>query len=127
MKWLRRVLIAVLSLIAVTILLELTAHSRGRLAAGQDQRDGKDAIRSLGYAGREAGEYQKLLRERYGVECLWIADCLVIRSQVAYAHGYNEVSRTRIVLKFGKDIFRECREEAVGRWERKRTEEERKR
>lgn len=126
MTWLRRALIAVLSLIAAVILLELTAYPRGRMAARQDLRNGRDAVCSYGRPPRETHEYQKLLGDRYGVKCLWIADCSATESQVEFARGYNEVSKRQIMLKFGKDIFHECREEAMKLWQRKQAEEDRK-
>jgi hypothetical protein len=57
-------------------------------------------------------EYSRLLRERYGIEERRVAFCVVSQSLVAYAEGYNTVSRNAAIRKFGRDIFKESMADA---------------
>lgn len=49
-------------------------------------------------------EYPRLLRQRYGID-MQLRGCVVTDLELAYAHGYNGVSKEAAKRKFGQDIF----------------------
>ncbi|HZZ79216.1 MAG TPA: hypothetical protein VFE62_11895 [Gemmataceae bacterium] len=86
--------------------------ARGRADAEIDLAKGHFEIKTGGKpAEPHPGDYQDLLRERYGV---WIsnAGCMTTFDQMNYRRGYNEVQKRGIIRHFGKDVFAECERDA---------------
>jgi hypothetical protein len=68
-----------------------------------------------------ADEYSRLLKQRYGIETHVMALCIVSDTVIAYADNYNFLSTAAANHKFGKDVFKECREDARRNWEHQQT------
>ena len=102
-----------LTLVAVAAALSypawwLTAYPRGMAVALLHTTFGHYEIKIYGYPHPSRWECARLLRERYGVEVRAEAGCVVTQSLVWYVDGYNGVSESRLIRRFGKDIFQEC-------------------
>jgi hypothetical protein len=87
------------------------------VAAWVDAIRGHDELKVYGLPSPWAGEYARLLEQRYGVEIDPVAGCVVTEGLVWYVDGYNSVARPRIVARRGKDVFAECAKEARAAWE----------
>jgi tetratricopeptide (TPR) repeat protein len=90
----------------------LAAPVRGRLGAYLDLSRGHYRLLTFGLPPAWLPEYSRLLRERYGVEVVPVAGCVVSPALVSYVDGYDKVSESAARRKFGRDIFSECAEEA---------------
>jgi hypothetical protein len=99
----------------------LTAGTRGQLHARFDLWRGHFAIHTYGLnlSGRE---YARILKDRYGIATHVDALCIVSESQISYADSYNKLSTAAANRKFGRDIFKECSEEARREWESRRAQ-----
>ena len=109
-----RQLAAVLGLCFITLIVWwLSASLRGRIVARFDVARGH--YRQLGYGlpSPSRGVYVRLLHERYGIEYRAVAACLVSPELKWYADGYDDVSMAAARQKFGRDVFAECRRDAV--------------
>ncbi len=113
----RRLLIAAVVFLLLAIGWRFSAYPRGMLVAWADHARGHYEVQTYGYPMPWAWEYRRLIQDRYGVEVHSVAGCVVTEDLVQYVRGYNDVSRSRIQARFGKDIFAECAEEARASWE----------
>jgi len=86
---------------------------RGQLAARIDVAYGRYQELAYGLPIPEAGEYARLLKERYGIESRRIAACTPTSSQIDYAQAYDEISMEAAKRKFGRDIFKATYDEVV--------------
>lgn len=57
-------------------------------------------------------EYARLLKERYGVEVHPVAGCIVSQALISYVDNYDAVSAAEVNRRFGRDVFKECAEDA---------------
>jgi len=101
------------------------AAARGQLAAQLDLGMGKYALVVYGLPPPWGRDYYGLLSQRYGIHIHRVADCIVSQSLVAYADEYDKLSSAAAIRKYGRDIFRECAEEARKNWELRAAEKER--
>lgn len=69
-----------------------------------------------------ADEYSRLLKQRYGIETHAMALCVVSDGVMLYSDSYNILSTAAAKRKFGKDVFKECWEDARRNWERQRAQ-----
>jgi hypothetical protein len=99
----------------------LTAGTRGRVDARFDLWRGHYAIHTYGLIV-PAREYARMLKDRYGIETHVDALCIVSQSQRAYADGYNGLSTAVANRKFGRNVFKECYEEAMRDWEARKAQ-----
>jgi hypothetical protein len=104
--------VAAAAVVALPVLWYASAHPRGVLVAHLDHARGRYEVLSAGYPAPWSGEYSCLLEERYGVKINRVADCVVSPWLGWYINGYNPTSRRLLEERYGKDIFRECAEEA---------------
>lgn len=89
------------------------AENKGRADARKDLKAGKLKVEVMG--GPPApweGTYGRLLKERYGIEYNWVADCVVSDQVIGHAKGYNEIMGAEITRRFGKDALGKTAEEA---------------
>jgi hypothetical protein len=109
-------LCAVISLIVLAVALSegwsATVPLRGRMAARSDIRRGHYRILSYGLPPSWLPDYARLLKERYGVELRPVAGCIVSHGLISYVDSYDEISAAAIIRKFGRDVFKECEEDA---------------
>ena len=89
---------------------------RGRLAAHLDTQRGRYQVLSYGLPSPSRPEYARCLRERYNLEIRPVAGCIVSESLVSYVNAYDSVLEEATRRKFGRDIFRECADEAETKW-----------
>jgi hypothetical protein len=110
---------AIISLIVLAVALpegwSASAPLRGRMAARSDIQRGHYRILSYGLPPSWLPDYARLLKERYGVELHPVAGCIVSNGLVSYVDGYDEISAAAIIRKFGRDVFKECEEDACRR------------
>ena len=114
---------AIIGLIALAIALveawSVAAPLRGQIAARSDVRHGHYKILSYGLPPSWLPEGARLLRERYGVELRPVAGCIVSKALVSYVDSYDEVSAAAVIRKLGRDVFKECEEDARRGFERR--------
>lgn len=103
---------AVLTVVGVTAGWLWSAPIRGRISARMDVSRGDYRTLVYGLPPASCGEYERLLRDRYGVRAERVAYCTVTSSLVAYANAYDASSAAAANRKYGHDIFKECWEEA---------------
>ncbi|HEX5269947.1 MAG TPA: hypothetical protein VFW33_05650 [Gemmataceae bacterium] len=113
LTWRRFVLAAVVFVVAWYA----GSYPRGMAMAYIDHARGNYEIKGWGLPAPWWREETKLLRERYGVVEEGVGGCMLFPTTKMYATGYNSVSGSLLVKKFDKDIFEECRREALRRWE----------
>jgi hypothetical protein len=91
--------------------------TQGRLKARLDLSLGRHVVLGYGLPPPGRPEYERLLRERYGIEFRSIAACIISQEEREYADAYNAVSTEAAIRKFGRDIFLETAAEAEKNWE----------
>ena len=91
------------------------ASMRGRMAARFDIRHGHNIVLAYGLPPAWRSEYDRLLKERYGIEVRTVAFCIVSEDLRSYADSYDEVSAAAANQKFEHDVFKECAEAASAR------------
>ena len=106
-------LLALTCLIAGIVVWEVSARVRGQLSARVDLARGHYRVLTLGLPTPWRPEDTRLLRERYGIEERMVAGCIVSKSLLAYAEGYNTMSMAAANRKFGHDIFKETAADAI--------------
>jgi hypothetical protein len=97
---------------------QVSASTRGRLAARHDISRAHYQILGYGLPPPCREKYARLLRERYGIQFRVVAFCVVSESLRSYADAYDDVSSAAATRKFGHDVFKECWEEAQKTCER---------
>lgn len=92
------------------------ATELGRTEARRDLTNGIVRLPAYGLPAPWAGEYDRILIEKYRVGSFGLAGCLVSQGLVAYASGYSEITRRHIEGKYGTNFWRDVREEAEESW-----------
>ena len=59
-----------------------------------------------------------LLRAKYNIH-LRVGGCIVTGFGMTYDHEYNQIQHPAITNKFGRDVVKECADEAEAAWKRK--------
>jgi len=95
------------------------AYEGGRADAQRDIQRGVLATESAGLPTVWAGEYDRLLKQRYGVEDRGVAGCMVDDRIVGHMAGYNEVSNAEIKRRFGADVFDRTAKDAQALYKKK--------
>ena len=98
----------ILSLIFLVVSWYGGSYWRGMTMAYIDNTCGYYEIKVWGLPIFFDGGHESLLREKYGVEMDVVGDCSVFPTTEWYADGYNLVSSSLLLKKYGKDIFAEC-------------------
>jgi hypothetical protein len=88
---------------------------RGDIAARFDVAQGHYKELGAGLAWPALPEYIRLLHERYRVEHVRVAGCVVSKPLRSYIIAYNEVITLAARRRFGRDVFGECARDAVRR------------
>ena len=86
---------------------DYSASARGEIVARYDVARGHYRVLHYGLPSHGLPKYARIMRERYGIEYLAVAGCVVSRSLMAYADAYNAVSVAAVRRKYGRDIFLE--------------------
>ena len=95
-----------------------TAHRAGGVEAKRDLSAGVLAVESYGLP--MPPEYDRILRDRYGIQLRWLAgDYNVPAKVLGHAEGYNELSRAEIKRRFGDGVIESAAEESLKRWNEK--------
>jgi hypothetical protein len=116
--WKHKILSTVVLLAGAWTLWSLFASMRGELAARFDIARGHYEIEAYGLPVPWRPEYARLLNERHGVRVHTVALCIVSQSLRSYADSYNRVSVAAVNRKFGRDVFKECADDADRNWKR---------
>lgn len=111
---------ALSALVADSWLWSLAAPIRGRLAAYRDVRQGRYEVLGYGMPTPWRPEYARCLRERYNISFHPVAGCIVSESLVSYVNAYHSVVDEAVRRKFGRDVFRECADDAATNWNAQR-------
>jgi len=99
-------------LVSAAAIWTAAAPIRGRMAAHYDVWRGHYKILLYGLPTADRPEYVRLLKERYRVQSIAVAGCIVSPSLVAYVDNYDEIVSAAADKKFGHDIFKECSDDA---------------
>lgn len=118
----RRVWVATaIGCLAMAFLWYYTSCYVGMAAAHLDCTFGRYEVKLYGYrCGNETETDRKhfqrlssLLKERYNVNVTDIKWCVIEPGMQQYVNGYNAVSSSRILFKYGFDVFQECSDLAI--------------
>jgi hypothetical protein len=99
-------------LLALLEVWSVAAPMRGRTAARFDLWQGHYRILTYGLPVSYFPEYVRLLKERYGIETHPVAGCTVSKDLISYVDGYDGIIARAANHKFGRDVFKECAEDA---------------
>jgi hypothetical protein len=102
----RRWLQAVLILVAAPIVWWVSAGLRGGLVASFDVARGHYEIQSAGLPVPWSAEFDRVLRERYGIEDRRVGGCVMSMAHRAYIEGYNRVGMAAAKRHFGQNVFK---------------------
>jgi len=86
---------------------DYSASARGSMVARYDVARGHYRVLHYGFPSPGLAKYARIMRQRYGIEYLAVAGCVLSPSLKAYADGYNAVSMAAVKRKYGRDIFLE--------------------
>jgi hypothetical protein len=114
-KWLAMVAVFT-GMVLLTIAWSVSASVRGQMVARFDVARGYYEVQGYGLPVPWREEYAQLLEHRYGVRFRTVALCIVSESLVAYVDSYNDVSMRAVNRMFGRDVFKECADEARRNW-----------
>lgn len=87
-----------------------------------DIKNGKLTIRCYGHSRRGESYYWDILTERYGIERVGVAGCVVEEDLTQQADDYNAIMVAEIQARFGTDIFDKAWEEAELRLSERQSE-----
>lgn len=110
--WRRRWVRVSLFPIALLVVWQTCPGIHGRLAANWDLARGRPQRLAVGLPATWAKDAERLLLNRYGIETRRVAGCVVTERLLCFVAAYNEVSRKSALAKYGRDVFRECFEDA---------------
>jgi hypothetical protein len=102
--------------LALWCLWPVAAPIRGGLAARFDVKRGQYQLLGYGLPARERPAFARCLQERYAIEFLPVAGCMVSESLVSYVNAYNSVIEKDARHRLGHDVFQECANEALSKW-----------
>jgi LysM domain len=85
------------------------ATELGRTEARRELTNVIVRLPAYGLPAPWAGEYDRILMEKYRVGSFGLAGCLVSQGLVAYASGYSEITRKHIEGKYGTNFWRDVR------------------
>lgn len=103
-------LVAALALVVLVLAWwgwDYSASARGEIVAQYDVARGHYRVLHYGFPSPGLPKYARIMQERYGIEYLTVAGCVVSPSLMAYADGYNAVSMAAARRRYGRDIFLE--------------------
>jgi hypothetical protein len=90
----------------------ITAAFRGRTVARFDVWRGHFEVQTYGLPVEWLPEYQRLLRERYGIQLRPVAGCIVPEELVAYVDAYDSILSNAIEKKFGAGTLKRTMQDA---------------
>jgi hypothetical protein len=97
----------------------VSPYESGRHDAERDIAHGVLALETFGSPQDSYWDYEKLLKDKYGVSVRWVATNTVPIQVLEHWKGYNEVASAEIERKFGTNVFQEAQSEAKALYERK--------
>ena len=68
---------------------------------------------TYGMITTETVEWDRLLEERYLIRRHRVAGCIVSETLTTYVDSYNKVMLATASRRFGRDVYRESREQAT--------------
>ncbi len=95
----------------------LTPVSSGKAEAQRDVAQGKLRLLGYGLPAPWASEFNRILKDRYGIEHVYVAGCVVTDEIIQHTNAYNAVSMEAAKRKFGNDIFEKAEREAEHDWQ----------
>lgn len=93
-----------------------SASLRGQLAARFDVARGRYLLQTYGLPVPWINEEGRILRQRYGIQMEAVAGCVVSPPLVNYVDAYDDYVVAAANRRFGRDVFKESREEAERNW-----------
>jgi hypothetical protein len=97
-----------------------TPAARGEAEAQEDVAQGKFKLLRYGLPAPWAEEYFRILNQRYGIQSVPVAGCVVTDDLVTHANAYNKMSMDAAKRKFGEDIFKRAERDATRNWQMQR-------
>jgi hypothetical protein len=96
----------------------------GKVFVGRDGKKEAEADLSrsapklylYGKTGADLDERSAVFKQRFGVELVSLAGCIVSEALVTFADAYNEVIEAHIAKKFGASAFEDADREAMRMW-----------
>lgn len=108
---------AVISILTLgTATIEPAAELFGGMVARFDLARGHHKSLAAGLLIPYFPEYQRIKRERYGIETVIVAGCVIDPIVGAYIKGYNTVSQKEAKRRFGRDVSRGALEAAAAEY-----------
>jgi hypothetical protein len=78
---------------------------KGKSDARTALADGKLILQTCGRQSSYSNLYKKLLKERYNIETVLAAGCLITDDISDYIEGYNEIMHQAIKERFGENML----------------------
>jgi hypothetical protein len=95
-----------------------SAYHKGRADALSELNKGVLAVESFGLPPAWVRLYEKILKEKYGIEDRTVAGCMVNDEIIGHAKGFNEVMEREIKKRWTEDVFEQASNEAHKEYER---------
>jgi hypothetical protein len=119
-RWSRKVAWSLAGAVALLVLLACLALGAwpvpsicGNLQARIDLARGRPKLLEAGLPSMGRPRFNRLLRQRYGVEASVIGGCTVSNFILAYVDVYDEVIESSLRKRYGRDVLREAFEEVA--------------
>jgi len=98
----------------------VSPYEAGRRDAQQDISHGVFALEAFGSPRDSYWEYERLLKDKYGISVRWVATNDVPIRVLDHWKGYNEVATVAIEQKYGTNFFHQAQAAARASYEQKR-------
>lgn len=89
-----------------------SASRKGKADAQADLAADKLGLETAGLPAPWVGRYERLLRERHGIEVRSAAGCVIDKETMQHMEAYNAVMKAEISRRFGKDALEKTADEA---------------
>ena len=96
--------------------MEIKHYQKGKEDALRDLESNKLILKTFGRQASWSFEWKRLLEERYGIEIVVIAGCIVSEEEIEYVKGYNDISVAEIEKRLGKDVLDKTSDDAMMLW-----------
>lgn len=103
-----------LFIFSALVLLEgcISPYEAGRRDAQRDIAHNVLALEAFGIPEESFPDYERLLKQKYGVSIKWVASNDVPVGVLEHWKGYNEVSTSEIERRFGTNALQQAQTEA---------------
>src|SRR6266516_2388268 len=96
----------------------VSPYEAGRRDAHRDISRSVLTLEAFGTPRESFPDYERLLKEKYGITVRWVAGNNVPVRVLEHWKGYNEVAKAEIERRFGTNVFHQAQTEARAWYDR---------